>query len=155
MCVYVRTCVGVGVCKREQQWCFNVSLRPLQGQFRSTVRCLTCGYQSVVFEVFMYLTVPIPTRGTSCTLQVGHTQHTYTSGHKVQGVQYQCRVTYTYIHTLSDKLQCETSIDSVRWHLSLVLLVANFNRSLSRAHTGAHMSTGLHPPLHSAGAHVG
>ncbi|KAI6661213.1 Ubiquitin carboxyl-terminal hydrolase 8-like [Oopsacas minuta] len=31
-----------------------------QGQFRSTLTCLKCGFSSVTFEAFMYLSVPIP-----------------------------------------------------------------------------------------------
>ena len=42
----------------------------VQGQFRSIVTCLTCRKQSVTFEVFMYLTVPIPSTGTRPTVEV-------------------------------------------------------------------------------------
>ena len=31
-----------------------------QGQFKSTLTCLQCGFSSVTFEAFMYLSVPIP-----------------------------------------------------------------------------------------------
>lgn len=30
-----------------------------QGQFRNITRCLRCGYESVTFDTFMYLTVPV------------------------------------------------------------------------------------------------
>ena len=30
-----------------------------QGQFRNMTRCLRCGYESVTFDTFMYLTVPV------------------------------------------------------------------------------------------------
>lgn len=34
-----------------------------QGQYRSTLRCLTCGRESVTFSPFMYLTLPLPSSG--------------------------------------------------------------------------------------------
>ena len=34
-----------------------------QGQLRSTLRCLECGYARVKFDPFMYLTLPIPKKG--------------------------------------------------------------------------------------------
>ena len=43
----------------------------LQGQFRSIVTCMTCRKQSVTFEAFMYLTVPIPKGGNKPTIEVG------------------------------------------------------------------------------------
>ena len=42
----------------------------LQGQFRSIVTCMTCRKQSVTFEAFMYLTVPIPKGGNRPTVEV-------------------------------------------------------------------------------------
>ena len=39
-----------------------------QGQFRSILACLTCGKQSVKFDAFMYLTLPIPQ--STCMLKV-------------------------------------------------------------------------------------
>ena len=42
----------------------------LQGQFRSIVTCMTCRKQSVTFEAFMYLTVPIPKGGNKPTIEV-------------------------------------------------------------------------------------
>lgn len=39
-----------------------------QGQFMSTVTCLTCERKSVTFDTFMYLTVPIPSN-TRCSLR--------------------------------------------------------------------------------------
>ncbi|PIK56391.1 putative ubiquitin carboxyl-terminal hydrolase 8 [Apostichopus japonicus] len=39
-----------------------------QGQFRSVVRCLHCKNESVKYEAFMFLELPIPSR-TKCTLQ--------------------------------------------------------------------------------------
>ena len=41
-----------------------------QGQFRSVVTCMTCSKQSVTFEAFMYLTVPIPKGGNKPTIEV-------------------------------------------------------------------------------------
>jgi len=32
-----------------------------QGQYKSTVECLHCGKQSITFDTFMYLSLPIPT----------------------------------------------------------------------------------------------
>lgn len=61
--------------KAKLQWMIHkkandsIIVDMFQGQFRSTVRCLTCQYKSVVFEAFMYLPVPIPTRSASCTLK--------------------------------------------------------------------------------------
>ena len=34
-----------------------------QGQFRSRTKCVRCGFISVAFDTFMYLTVPIPGKG--------------------------------------------------------------------------------------------
>ncbi|XP_021379459.1 ubiquitin carboxyl-terminal hydrolase 8-like isoform X1 [Mizuhopecten yessoensis] len=39
-----------------------------QGMLRSTLTCLTCKHKSVTFEVFMYLSLPIPS-GSRCSLQ--------------------------------------------------------------------------------------
>ncbi|XP_033725421.1 ubiquitin carboxyl-terminal hydrolase 8-like [Pecten maximus] len=39
-----------------------------QGMLRSTLTCLTCRHRSVTFEVFMYLSLPIPS-GSRCSLQ--------------------------------------------------------------------------------------
>ncbi|XP_038076470.1 ubiquitin carboxyl-terminal hydrolase 8-like [Patiria miniata] len=39
-----------------------------QGQFKSTVCCLSCGHKSVKFEAFMYLSLPLPS-SSRCTLQ--------------------------------------------------------------------------------------
>ncbi|XP_060069367.1 ubiquitin carboxyl-terminal hydrolase 8-like [Ylistrum balloti] len=39
-----------------------------QGMLRSTLMCLTCRHRSVTFEVFMYLSLPIPS-GSRCSLQ--------------------------------------------------------------------------------------
>lgn len=36
-----------------------------QGQLRSTVRCATCGYATVKFDPFMYLSVPVPAAATA------------------------------------------------------------------------------------------
>lgn len=38
----------------------SIIVNMLQGQFKSTLNCLHCSYQSVTFEAFMYLSVPIP-----------------------------------------------------------------------------------------------
>eukprot|EP00753_Platysulcus_tardus_P020305 PLAT7949.2.p2 GENE.PLAT7949.2~~PLAT7949.2.p2 ORF type:complete len:459 (+),score=147.42 PLAT7949.2:17-1393(+) len=40
------------------------------GQLRSTLTCLDCGYQSIKFDPFMYLSLPMPRvrRGAACTL---------------------------------------------------------------------------------------
>ncbi|XP_033625203.1 ubiquitin carboxyl-terminal hydrolase 8-like [Asterias rubens] len=39
-----------------------------QGQYKSTLRCLSCGHNSVKFEAFMYLSLPIPSNS-RCSLQ--------------------------------------------------------------------------------------
>ena len=47
------------------------SSHPLfQGQFRSTITCRACGYRSVTFDAFMYLSVPLPSGSGSCSLEV-------------------------------------------------------------------------------------
>ena len=43
-----------------------------QGQFKSTVQCLTCHRKSRTFETFMYLSLPLASTS-KCSLQVGHT----------------------------------------------------------------------------------
>lgn len=40
-----------------------------QGQFKSTVQCLTCHKKSRTFEAFMYLSLPLASTS-KCTLQV-------------------------------------------------------------------------------------
>lgn len=40
-----------------------------QGQFKSTVQCLTCHRKSRTFETFMYLSLPLASTS-KCTLQV-------------------------------------------------------------------------------------
>ena len=40
-----------------------------QGQLKSTLRCAQCGYQSITFDTFMYLSLPIPRRLQRPTLQ--------------------------------------------------------------------------------------
>lgn len=42
-----------------------------QGQFKSTVQCLTCHRKSRTFETFMYLSLPLASTS-KCTLQVSH-----------------------------------------------------------------------------------
>lgn len=42
-----------------------------QGQFKSTVQCLTCHRKSRTFETFMYLSLPLASTS-KCSLQVGH-----------------------------------------------------------------------------------
>ena len=44
-----------------------------QGQFKSTVTCLTCNKQSIKFDAFMYLTLPL--LGQRCTIEVRHLFH--------------------------------------------------------------------------------
>ena len=66
-------------------------VRIFQGQFRSTLRCLTCKHRSVNFEAFMYLSVPLPPGNSHCSLQVSHTHpptHTHT------------HTTHTHIHCM-------------------------------------------------------
>ena len=41
----------------------------LQGQFKSTVQCMTCRKTSITFDAFMYLSVPLKSSG-KCSLQV-------------------------------------------------------------------------------------
>jgi len=43
-----------------------------QGQFKSTVQCLTCHRMSRTFETFMYLSLPLASTS-KCSLQVGQT----------------------------------------------------------------------------------
>jgi ubiquitin carboxyl-terminal hydrolase 8 len=40
-----------------------------QGQFRSTLHCLTCRHRSVNFEAFMYLSVPLPPGNSPASLK--------------------------------------------------------------------------------------
>ncbi|KNC85019.1 hypothetical protein SARC_02774 [Sphaeroforma arctica JP610] len=40
-----------------------------QGQFRSELKCLTCGNKSVTFNPFMYLSVPVPANVSQATLK--------------------------------------------------------------------------------------
>ena len=40
-----------------------------QGQFRSTITCQACGYRSVTFDAFMYLSVPLPPGSSRCSLE--------------------------------------------------------------------------------------
>lgn len=42
-----------------------------QGQFKSTVQCLTCHRKSRTFETFMYLSLPLASTS-KCSLQVSH-----------------------------------------------------------------------------------
>lgn len=47
-----------------------------QGQFKSTVQCLTCHRKSRTFETFMYLSLPLASTS-KCSLQVNQTlKHT-------------------------------------------------------------------------------
>ena len=39
----------------------SIIVRLLQGQYRSRLRCLTCGTTSTTYNTFMYLSLPIPT----------------------------------------------------------------------------------------------
>lgn len=41
-----------------------------QGQFKSTVQCMTCHRKSRTFETFMYLSLPLASTN-KCSLQVG------------------------------------------------------------------------------------
>ena len=50
------------------QYNSSVIVDLFQGQLRSTLTCLHCGYISTNFDTYMYLTLPIP-RGESCTLE--------------------------------------------------------------------------------------
>lgn len=43
-----------------------------QGQFKSTVQCMSCQHKSRTFETFMYLTLEM-TPSSKCSLQVTHT----------------------------------------------------------------------------------
>ncbi|KAF0314545.1 Ubiquitin carboxyl-terminal hydrolase 8 [Amphibalanus amphitrite] len=38
------------------------------GQYKSTLRCVSCGSQSVKFEEFSHLSVPMPARASQCSL---------------------------------------------------------------------------------------
>ncbi|KAJ8311552.1 hypothetical protein KUTeg_010907 [Tegillarca granosa] len=46
----------------------SIIVELFQGQLKSTLVCLTCGKQSVTFQAFMYLSLPIPS-GSRCSLQ--------------------------------------------------------------------------------------
>lgn len=48
-----------------------------QGQFKSTVQCLTCHRKSRTFETFMYLSLPLASTS-KCSLQVSQTFNTCT-----------------------------------------------------------------------------
>lgn len=45
-----------------------------QGQFKSTVQCLTCHRKSRTFETFMYLSLPLASTS-KCSLQVSQTSN--------------------------------------------------------------------------------
>ena len=52
--------------KANQAWNLHLSINNsiivelFQGQLKSTVTCLTCNKESVSFDTFMFLTLPIP-----------------------------------------------------------------------------------------------
>ena len=48
----------------------SIIVELFQGQFKSTVRCLTCQHKSVKFDAFTFLTLPIPSSGRT-QLRVG------------------------------------------------------------------------------------
>ncbi|EDV29689.1 uncharacterized protein TRIADDRAFT_19410 [Trichoplax adhaerens] len=51
--------------KRRNQ---SIIVELFQGQFKSTLVCLTCNKRSVTFQVFMNLSVPLPSHRSHCTL---------------------------------------------------------------------------------------
>ncbi|KAF8323550.1 uncharacterized protein EI90DRAFT_3077001 [Cantharellus anzutake] len=57
-----------------QEWTFYLSRNDsivvdyFQGQFRNRLQCLTCRKTSITFNAFMYLSLPIPTRGEKASL---------------------------------------------------------------------------------------
>lgn len=56
-----------------------------QGQFKSTVQCLTCHRKSRTFEAFMYLSLPLASSN-KCTLQV--TKHMVKKNNLIVGVKW-------------------------------------------------------------------
>lgn len=48
----------------------SVIVELFQGQFKSTLVCLTCNKRSVTFQVFMNLSVPLPSHKSHCSLNV-------------------------------------------------------------------------------------
>ncbi|CAH1789341.1 unnamed protein product [Owenia fusiformis] len=52
----------------HKQFNQSIMVELFQGQLKSTLTCLTCGKTSVKFDVFMYITLPVPT-SRSCSLQ--------------------------------------------------------------------------------------
>ncbi|KAM8974484.1 ubiquitin carboxyl-terminal hydrolase 8 [Pelodytes ibericus] len=83
-----------------------------QGQFKSTVQCLTCHKKSKTFEAFMYLSLPLPSTS-KCSLQ-------------------DCLKSFSKEEKLTDNNRfycsnCKTRRDSMKkieiWKLPLVLLV--------------------------------
>ncbi|XP_013398509.1 ubiquitin carboxyl-terminal hydrolase 8 [Lingula anatina] len=83
-----------------------------QGQYKSTLTCLTCRKQSVTFDTFMYLTLPLPSSN-RCTLQ--DCLRLY---QKEEKIQWKCS-------------QCKKDRDAVKkldlWKLPHLLII-HFNR---------------------------
>ena len=75
----------------------------LQGQFRSTLKCLTCQNRSVMFEAFMYLSVPLPPGNSHCTLKVCHTHYNIVSTHSL------IMWPHPLVSTLTDNLAIPTN----------------------------------------------
>lgn len=63
-----------------------------QGQFKSTVQCMSCQHKSRTFETFMYLTLEM-TASSKCSLQV---KHTHTPMTHVRPVKYRYFHMYRY-----------------------------------------------------------
>ncbi|KAK2491988.1 hypothetical protein MC885_005908 [Smutsia gigantea] len=56
--------------QKHKQLNESIIVALFQGQFKSTVQCLTCHKRSRTFEAFMYLSLPLASTS-KCTLQVG------------------------------------------------------------------------------------
>ena len=55
--------------QKHKQLNESIIVALFQGQFKSTVQCLTCHKKSRTFEAFMYLSLPLASTS-KCTLQV-------------------------------------------------------------------------------------
>ena len=67
--VVIHTGVRYWCCLELVNIMFDITLY-LQGMFRSSIKCNSCGKCSVTFEPFMYLSLPIPPGQGSASLEV-------------------------------------------------------------------------------------
>ncbi|XP_052267863.1 ubiquitin carboxyl-terminal hydrolase 8-like isoform X2 [Dreissena polymorpha] len=91
----------------------SIIVELFQGQLKTTIMCLTCRKQSVKFQAFMYLSLPIP-KTTRCTL--GDCLRQFSAEEKMTGnSKWECP-------------QCRTYRDAIMkleiWKLPHILLIA-------------------------------